>query len=76
MRYKVVNITELGKAETLFNNDRNGSLTSATLNGQPQVCPLGCSDCNCSSCLSYFTENIYGPTQSCKRCAPDCKFCI
>ena len=56
-----------------FYRQFNGSLVAEVRNGALLVCPPGCADCNCTSCLLGFSYD--NSTGLCKRCPLGCLSC-
>jgi len=71
--WRGVNVSEVNGQQAVFNNKYNGSFSAQIINGQIQLCAPGCSDCECSTCLSGYA--IDTQTSSCRRCAPGCSGC-
>ena len=71
--WRVVNVSEVNGQQAVFNNKFNGSLSATIVNGQIQLCAPGCTDCECTSCLSGFA--LDASTSTCRKCAPGCSGC-
>ena len=71
--FKIVNVSALSRQQAIFNNDYNDTFTSETIDGEVQVCPPGCIDCECTGCKSGFAYDTL--TQTCTKCGPGCSTC-
>ena len=71
--YRILNVTEINKEWVYFNIENNGTFTSQVRNGLLQICPAGCADCNCTTCLPGFGKN--NDTGLCTKCPPGCSMC-
>ena len=70
---RIVNVSEITKEMGYFNLQHNGSYTAEVRNGKLLICPPGCSDCNCTSCLSGFRYD--NETGICVKCRTGCSSC-
>lgn len=70
---RVVRTYELVGNEQDGNAQDNPTYTVEYSNGSAKLCPPGCADCSCSSCLEgYVLDSTKG---SCRKCAPGCLSC-
>ena len=70
---RLLNVTEINRDWVYFNLANNGSFFSQVRNGELQICPAGCADCNCTTCIAGFGKN--NDTGHCVKCPPGCNNC-
>ena len=71
--FKLLFASQLSKAQAVFNNEWNGTFSGEIINNKVKICPPGCSDCNCSTCLNgYVNDPVSG---GCLKCAAGCLSC-
>ena len=54
-------------------NSQSTTYTTQIIRGQLQICPIGCADCICTSCLDGYTFD--SDSRSCKICPGNCRKC-
>ena len=70
---RVVEVTEINGEQAELNSDTTSNIRAEMVNGQVKMCPPGCADCACTSCLSSYVLST--STSSCRPCPPGCLTC-
>jgi proprotein convertase subtilisin/kexin type 5 len=70
---RLVKVREINAQAAELNSNNNALCQSEIVDGKVKLCPRGCTNCECTSCISGFVYD--SSSKSCFACAPGCIEC-